>query len=88
MVDNNSRTYLLRLLWVFGELVHVKCLYCAWHMVRAQKKTTIIGNSLAVQWLGLPASTAGGTRFYPWSELRSHMLQGENKLIKHTCCYY
>ena len=88
MVGNNSRTYLLRFLWVLGELVHMKHWYCAWHMGRAQKRTTIIVNSLAVQWLGLPASTAGGTRFDPRSELRSYILQGESKLIKDSCCYY
>ena len=38
-----------------------------------------IENSLAVQWLGLCASTAGGTGSIPGRELRSRMLRGTAK---------
>ena len=41
-----------------------------------------LGNSLAIQWLGLFASTAGGTNLIPDQELRSHMPRGMAKKKK------
>ena len=41
-----------------------------------------MGTSLAVQWLGLHASTAGGVGSIPGWGLGSHMLRGEAKKKK------
>ena len=50
-------------------------------------QTVCLGTSLAVQWLGLHASNAGGHGFDPWlGELRSHMLHGKAKKKKNIVC--
>jgi len=41
--------------------------------------STQMGNSLAVQWLGLYASNAGGLGLIPDGELRFHKLCGVTK---------
>ena len=51
---------------------------------RKDLKEGLIGNSLAVQWLGLPASTAGGTGLIPgWgTKIPCATWQGQKKKKK------